>query len=98
MIVVAQYLWNFDNKKWRDSHKSINISKIIQEEQLLYRNIKNNKGSKTVGTNFNNILMLAILIYIMENPILNETTEYKDNRISLYVGQKCKCSITGEPL
>ena len=39
-----------------------------------------------------------ILMYIMRNPILNDTTEYNDNRISLYVGQKGKCSITGESL
>ena len=40
----------------------------------------------------------GILKYIMENPIQGETTEYNDNRISLYVGQKGKCSITGGPL
>ncbi|MBC8059293.1 MAG: group II intron reverse transcriptase/maturase [Clostridiaceae bacterium] len=39
-----------------------------------------------------------ILKYIMENPIQNETTEYNDNRVSLYVGQNGKCSITGESL
>ena len=39
-----------------------------------------------------------ILKYIMENPIQGETTEYNDNRVSLYVGQNGKCSITGEPL
>jgi len=39
-----------------------------------------------------------ILKYLMENPIQGETAEYNDNRISLYVGQKGKCSITGEPL
>ncbi|MBU3179448.1 HNH endonuclease [Clostridium estertheticum] len=39
-----------------------------------------------------------ILKYIMENPIRSETIEYNDNRISLYVGQKGKCSITGELL
>jgi len=39
-----------------------------------------------------------ILKYIMENPIHGETAEYNDNRVSLYVGQKGKCSITGESL
>jgi len=38
------------------------------------------------------------LKYLMENPMQGETIEYNDNRISLYVGQKGKCSITGEPL
>jgi 5-methylcytosine-specific restriction endonuclease McrA len=39
-----------------------------------------------------------ILKYLMANPIQGETTEYNDNRISLYVGQKGKCSVTGELL
>lgn len=39
-----------------------------------------------------------LLKYIMENPIKNETIEYNDNRISLYVGQRGKCGITGEEL
>jgi len=39
-----------------------------------------------------------ILNHLMKNPIRGETTEYNDNRISLYVGQRGKCSITGEPL
>jgi len=39
-----------------------------------------------------------ILRYLMKNPIQSGTTEYNDNRISLYVGQKGNCGITGEPL
>lgn len=39
-----------------------------------------------------------LLKYIMENPIKNETIEYNDNRISLYVGQRGNCGITGEEL
>ena len=35
-----------------------------------------------------------VLRYLMENPIKGETTEYNDNRISLYVGQNGKCAIT----
>ena len=52
--------------------------------ELIHNNLK--------GINYN------ILKYLMENPIQGETTEYNDNRVSLYVGQKGKCSITGEPL
>lgn len=47
---------------------------------------------KLKGINFN------ILRYIMGNPIESETSEYNDNRISLYVGQMGRCSITGEQL
>lgn len=39
-----------------------------------------------------------ILHYIMENPVQGQTTEYNDNRISLYVAQNGKCSVTDEIL
>jgi 5-methylcytosine-specific restriction endonuclease McrA len=39
-----------------------------------------------------------ILRYLMENPLPGKTTEYNDNRVSLYVGQNGRCSITGKPL
>ena len=39
-----------------------------------------------------------IIKYIMENPILLQSTEYNDNRISLYVGQKGICPISKEYL
>ncbi|MDI3090366.1 group II intron reverse transcriptase/maturase, partial [Priestia megaterium] len=40
------------------------------------------------------------LKWLRENPVINErtTVEYNDNRISLYVAQKGKCSVTGEKL
>lgn len=41
---------------------------------------------------------LKYLKYLLENTIPSETTEYNDNRISLYVGQQGKCSITKEIL
>jgi len=39
-----------------------------------------------------------ILKYLMENAIPKQSTEYNDNRISLYVGQNGKCGITGKKL
>ncbi|WP_455789106.1 group II intron reverse transcriptase/maturase [Clostridium butyricum] len=41
---------------------------------------------------------IQILRYIMEHPIPNQTTEYNDNRISLYVGQNGLCKISKQPL
>ena len=38
------------------------------------------------------------LKYLMENPKINETIEFNDNRTSLYVGQNGKCAITKEYL
>lgn len=39
-----------------------------------------------------------ILGKIMANPIKNRSAEYNDNRISLFIGQKGKCRVTGNPL
>jgi RNA-directed DNA polymerase len=39
-----------------------------------------------------------ILKYIMESSVPEQSTEYNDNRISLYVGQYGLCGITQEPL
>ena len=41
---------------------------------------------------------LAILHYMMRNPILNRSIEYNDNRLSLYCASHGKCSITGKIL
>ena len=38
------------------------------------------------------------MVYLMSNPIPNKSTEYNDNRISLYAGQLGKCWVTGDPL
>ena len=40
----------------------------------------------------------SIMVYLMSNPIRNESTEYNDNRISLYAGQRGKCCVTGNYL
>lgn len=39
-----------------------------------------------------------IMYYLLRNPILNQSVEYNDNRISLYIGQNGKCGISGEYL
>ncbi|WP_309249414.1 group II intron reverse transcriptase/maturase [Clostridium estertheticum] len=49
-------------KQSKDNVKFKNLMKLITDDRnilLAYRNIKRNKGSKTSGTNFNNILKLA---------------------------------------
>lgn len=38
------------------------------------------------------------LIYLMNNPVKGQSVEFNDNRISLYVGQRGRCFITGEKL
>ena len=39
-----------------------------------------------------------IIKYLIENPIQGQSTEYNDNRISLYIGQVGKCAVTKEEL
>ncbi|WP_145949586.1 group II intron reverse transcriptase/maturase [Paenibacillus sp. Y412MC10] len=36
--------------------------------------------------------------YLMDNPVRGESTEFNDNRISLYVGQNGLCAVTKRPL
>lgn len=39
-----------------------------------------------------------IIKYLLENPLMNQTAELNDNRISLYVGQMGKCYVTKKSL
>lgn len=41
---------------------------------------------------------MNIVYYLMEHPIKNKSIEYNDNRLSLFIGQKGKCYITGSDL
>lgn len=41
---------------------------------------------------------IGIMQYIMRNPVRGMSVEYNDNRVSLYVGQRGKCAVTGEEL
>jgi len=41
---------------------------------------------------------ISMVHALMRNPVLGETAEYNDNRISLYVAQCGKCAITAELL
>lgn len=55
------------------------------------------KGRALIHANLKNIDHMT-LRYIMNNPVENYSTEFNDNRISLYVGQLGKCAISGLPL
>jgi len=41
---------------------------------------------------------IGIMRYLMRHPTVNRSVEYNDNRISLYVGQRGKCAVTGNKL
>lgn len=53
------------------------------------------EGRKLIHNNLQ-FIDYEVLRYLIENPVQNQTTEYNDNRISLYVGQNGLCVITGE--
>ncbi|MBR0596418.1 group II intron reverse transcriptase/maturase [Sinanaerobacter chloroacetimidivorans] len=41
---------------------------------------------------------MAVLTFLMRNPVRDRTIEFNDNRLSLYCGQCGKCAISGENL
>ena len=41
---------------------------------------------------------IGMIQYMLNHPVVARSIEYNDNRISLYVGQNGKCSVTGEEL
>ena len=41
---------------------------------------------------------MELLHYLMRNPILTQTIEFNDNRLSLYSAQRGKCAVSGEKL
>lgn len=41
---------------------------------------------------------MAILIALMQHPVVGRSIEYADNRISLYAAQKGRCAVTGQEL
>lgn len=55
------------------------------------------KGRMLIHKKLANI-STVILNYLLENPVENQSIEYNDNRISLYVAQNGKDAITGRPL
>ncbi len=58
---------------------------VKSERETLHKHIEDHKIKKTIN-------------YMIDNPIINKSIEYNDNRISLYVAQKGKCHITGKLL
>lgn len=55
------------------------------------------EGRKLVHDSLKNYDM-ELVHYLMRNPAPSMSTEYNDNRISLYIAQHGKCAVTGLPL
>lgn len=41
---------------------------------------------------------MSVLTYLMRNPVINQSIEYNDNRLSLYCAQQGRCAVTGAQL
>ncbi|MMZ54337.1 Group II intron-encoded protein LtrA [compost metagenome] len=56
------------------------------------------KGRERIHKKLSETYNQGILRYLMDNPLINESVELNDNRISLYVGQFGKCGVLGSVL
>lgn len=72
-----------------NTHKPFNFTQEI--------NLYTEKGRVFIHNNLK-IVSPKILRYLMNNPIIGQSSEYNDNRMSLYVGQNGLCAITKRPL
>ncbi len=62
-------------------HKRKSINKYTPEGRaLIHKNLRVNK---------------EIMLWLMRNPVVGQSVEYADNRISRYVAQNGKCAVTG---
>lgn len=73
----------------------------VQHRNPMWKKCNVNKytpqGRQEIHRNLSGINM-DILRYLMRHPILNQSIEYNDNRISHYSGQLGKCAITGRKM
>lgn len=73
----------------------------VQHRNPMWKKANVNKytveGRNEIHKSLQNIDM-NILLYIMRNPIQNQSIEYNDNRIALYSAQMGKCAVTGKHL
>lgn len=67
---------------------------------LCFSQIVCNYTAEGRGTIHNNLKAInkSVLRYVMKNFIPNRTIEYNDNRISKFIAQYGKCSVTGAEL
>jgi len=77
----------------------IPIGYAQHQTQLNYRGYSVYKAGDREQVHANQkAVSIESLKYLVANPVRGYTTEYNDNRISLYVGQYGKCYVLGEPL
>lgn len=84
--------------RYINGHAIVPIA-YVQHRIPMDKKLKINKytpqGRAEINKNLGNVDM-SILYYLMNNPCGNESVEYNDNRISMYVAQAGKCAVSGE--
>ncbi len=76
------------------------IHYVKTKPPMLYSNKINNytkEGREELHTKLG-FINKDMIKYLSNNPVLNRSVEYNDNRLSLYSAQKGKCAITGYEL
>lgn len=84
--------------RYINGHAIVPIA-YVQHRIPMDKKLKINKytpqGRTEIHKNLGNVNM-SVLYYLMNNPCGNESVEYNDNRISMYVAQAGKCAVSGE--
>ena len=80
----------------------LHLADVRNKNPMMKRNAINKyteEGRKLIHKNLTNVSETE-LKWLREHPILigRATVEYNDNRLSLYVAQNGRCSVTGEQL
>lgn len=87
--------------KFVNGYALIPIGYVSCRNPMMKKRIINNytpEGRAEIHKKLGQSIDVAIMHYLMRNPIPYRTTAYNDNRISLYCAQFGKCAITGEKL
>lgn len=102
------YINEIYRKRYKNNFKKNFINKIIlypladiQTKNPMNLNKKVNpytsEGRETIHKNLINE-DINVIKYLLNNPIINKSVEYNDNRLSVYSAQKGMCLISGEKL
>lgn len=98
---ISSYIYDKYGKSKRlkmfHGHPLVPISYVQHSPPHLTRGdttIYTPEGRQQIHKNLNENL-LGVLAWLSRNPVVGQTVEYNDNRLSLYVAQGGKCAILG---
>ncbi|WP_302638650.1 group II intron reverse transcriptase/maturase [uncultured Clostridium sp.] len=97
---IKTYVHKVNNNKKETTYAILPIQAITNKPPMNFNNDICNyteSGRKLIHKELETISW-KILRYLRDNPVKSQTSEYNDNRISLYSGQLGLCAITKLPL